>query len=223
MNAAAPFRSILWRDDAVTHAVEATPDFFGDLGLDKIVADVIGWKYAAYDLAPFFHAPLDDADEIAWMRGGTYQVARKIEMNIEIWDADRVSDQENVFGRSKAEGAPLSGKKEFDTPNFTKAVDGKPVMPPTSHVALASPENNNGVRILRRSYNYTDGINQYGQLDAGLLFIAYMNDPAHFIALQTKLGSSDLLNEYISHIGSAIFAVPPAPAKGHYLGEALFA
>ena len=65
MNAAAPFRSILWRDDAVTHAVEATPDFFGDLGLDKIVADVIGWKYAAYDLAPFFHAPLDDADEIA--------------------------------------------------------------------------------------------------------------------------------------------------------------
>jgi deferrochelatase/peroxidase EfeB len=50
-----------------------------------------------------------------------------------------------------------------------------------------------------------------------------MNDPAHFIQLQTKLGSSDLLNEYISHIGSAIFAVPPAPAKGHYIGEALFA
>jgi deferrochelatase/peroxidase EfeB len=165
----------------------------------------------------------DSAGDVDWMTGGTYQVARKIEMNIEIWDADRVSDQERIFARTKAEGAPLTGTKEFDTPDFHRTSGGKPVIDPKSHVALAAHENNNGVRILRRSYNYTDGINQYGQLDAGLLFIAYMNDPAHFIALQTKLGSSDLLNEYISHIGSAIFAVPPAPAKGHYIGEALFA
>jgi len=164
----------------------------------------------------------DDSDEIAWMRGGTYQVARKIEMNIEIWDADRISDQEDVFGRSKAEGAPLTGRHEFDTPDFAKVVDGKPVIPVTSHVALAAHENNNGIRILRRSYNYTDGINELGHLDAGLLFIAYMNDPGHFIQLQTKLGSSDRLNEYISHVGSGIFAVPPAPKKGHYLGEELF-
>jgi deferrochelatase/peroxidase EfeB len=165
----------------------------------------------------------DSAGDVDWMTGGSYQVARKIEMNIEIWDADRVSDQERIFARTKAEGAPLTGTKEFDTPDFHRTSGGKPVIDPKSHVALAAHENNNGVRILRRSYNYTDGINQYGQLDAGLLFIAYMNDPAHFIALQTKLGGSDLLNEYISHIGSAIFAVPPAPAKGHYIGEALFA
>jgi deferrochelatase/peroxidase EfeB len=165
----------------------------------------------------------DSDGDVDWMTGGTYQVARKIEMNIEIWDADRVSDQERIFARTKAEGAPLTGTKEFDTPDFHRTSGGKPVIDPKSHVALAAHENNNGVRILRRSYNYTDGINQYGQLDAGLLFIAYMNDPAHFIQLQTKLGSSDLLNEYISHIGSAIFAVPPAPAKGHYIGEALFA
>ena len=164
----------------------------------------------------------DDADEVDWMRGGTYQVARKIEMNIEIWDADRVSDQEHVFGRTKAEGAPLTGAKEFDTPDFHRTHGGAEVIDPKAHIALAAHENNNGVRILRRSYNYTDGINQYGQLDAGLLFIAYMNNPNHFIQLQTKLGSSDLLNEYISHVGSGIFAVPPAPRKGHYLGEQLF-
>ena len=165
----------------------------------------------------------DSAGDVDWMTGGCYQVARKIEMNIEIWDADRVSDQERIFARAKGNGAPLTGTKEFDTPDFHRTAGGRPVIDPTSHVALAAHENNNGVRILRRSYNYTDGINQFGQLDAGLLFIAYMNDPAHFIQLQTKLGSSDLLNEYISHIGSAIFAVPPAPAKGHYLAEALFA
>lgn len=159
-----------------------------------------------------------------WLAGGAYQVVRKIEMNIEIWDADPVDDQQHVFGRSKSEGSPLSGTKEFDTPDFHKAgeVDGLAI-PATSHVALAAHENNDGVKILRRSYNYTDGINQYGQLDAGLLFIAYVNDPAHFVRLQTKLGSSDRLNEYISHIGSGLFAVPPAPAAGHYVGEKLFA
>ncbi|MEJ1230914.1 MAG: hypothetical protein WDM88_10380 [Galbitalea sp.] len=93
---------------------------------------------------------------------------------------------------------------------------------PTAHIRLAAYENNGGLRILRRSYNYTDGINQYGLLDAGLLFISYQNDPAHFEALQTKLGASDALNEYISHIGSGIFFVPPAPRPGHYIAEGMF-
>jgi len=159
-----------------------------------------------------------------WMAGGTYQIARKIQMNLEIWDADMVSDQENIFGRSKLDGAPLSGGKEMTTPDFTaKGKDGKTKIPVLSHIALAAHENNDGIQILRRGYNYTDGINQYGQLDAGLLFVCYQNDPAHFVTLQTKLGASDLMNEYIQHIGSGIFAVPPAPRTGHYIGEQLFA
>jgi deferrochelatase/peroxidase EfeB len=161
-------------------------------------------------------------DDVGWMNGGTYQVARKIRMNIETWDADRVSDQEQVIGRSKVVGAPLSGAHEFDTPDFHARRHGKADISPVSHIALAAHENNGGIRILRRSYNYTDGINPFGQLDAGLLFIAYMNDPDHFVKLQTKLGGSDLLNEYISHIGSAVFAVPPAPKPGSYLAQALF-
>lgn len=161
--------------------------------------------------------------DAGWMTGGTYQVARKIKMHIENWDGDRISDQERIFARTKGEGAPLSGSKETDTPDFAKTDDsGTKVIDPRSHIALAAHENNNGVLIQRRSYNYTDGLNAQGLLDAGLLFIAYMNDPQHFITLQTKLGSSDLLNEYIEHIGSAIFAVPPAPVTGGYIGQALF-
>jgi deferrochelatase/peroxidase EfeB len=49
-----------------------------------------------------------------------------------------------------------------------------------------------------------------------------MNDPDQFVRLQRKLGGSDLLNEYIDHVGSGVFAVPPAPKQGHYLAEALF-
>jgi deferrochelatase/peroxidase EfeB len=175
----------------------------------------------------------DDADfeQFVWtkdgarlQRYGTYQVVRKIQMHIENWDTDRVSDQNNVLGRHKISGAPLTGSDEFDTPDFgRKDADGKLVIPPTAHIRLAAHENNGGIKILRRSYNYTDGINQFGLLDAGLLFIAYMNDPAHFEAIQTRLGASDGLNEYISHIGSAIFFVPPAPKKGSYIGEVLFA
>ncbi len=163
-------------------------------------------------------------DGPAWQRGGTYQVARKILLNIENWDTDRVSDQNNVIGRFKISGAPLTGAEEFDTPDFGKMdADGKPVIPATAHIRLAAHENNGGIKILRRSYNYTDGVNAVGQLDAGLLFIAYMRDPGSFETLQAKLGASDGLNEYLSHIGSAIFFVPPAPREGSYIGEQMFA
>lgn len=163
------------------------------------------------------------ADGPAWQRRGTYQVVRKISMNLENWDTNRVGNQNRVFGRHKLSGAPLSGTREFDTPDFTRlGADGKPMIPLNAHIALAAHENNGGLKILRRSYNYTDGIGPYGQLSAGLLFISYQNDPAHFEALQTKLGAADALNEYISHIGSAVFFVPPAPAEGHHIAQEMF-
>lgn len=160
--------------------------------------------------------------DAGWMTGGTYQVARKILMTIETWDFDRISDQQRIFGRTKDEGAPLSGEKEFDTPDFELKTDGAHVIDQASHIALAAPENNAGVKILRRGYNFTDGLNDQGLLDAGLLFISYQNDPQHFVDLQAKLGRFDLLNEYIRHVGSAIFAVPPAPKTGRYIAQELF-
>jgi deferrochelatase/peroxidase EfeB len=168
------------------------------------------------------HVWADPGDQ-AWMAGGTYQVARKIQMNIEVWDADHIGDQQTVFGRKKLDGAPLSGGSEHTTPDFhAHDASGDLRISDTAHIALAAHENNGGIKILRRSYNYTDGIDQFGQMDAGLMFIAYVNDPGNFVTLQKKLGASDRLNEYISHIGSAVFAVPGAPRVGHYIGERLF-
>ena len=117
----------------------------------------------------------------------------------------------------------MTGEDEFDSPDFAKVdANGELVIDPTSHIRLAAFENNGGVRILRRSYNYTDGITEYGVLDAGLLFVSYQNDPAYFELLQTRLGAADALNEYIRHIGSAIFFIPPAPQEGSYLAQGLF-
>lgn len=159
-----------------------------------------------------------------WTRHGTYQVVRKIQMHIENWDTDRVSDQNAVFGRHKVTGAPLTGTQEFDEPDFAKQdATGAPVIPATAHIRLAAHENNDGVKILRRGFNYTDGINQFGFLDGGLLFVSYQNDPAHFEVLQSRLSRSDALNEYITHIGSGIFFVPPAPREGSYIAAGLFA
>jgi deferrochelatase/peroxidase EfeB len=158
-----------------------------------------------------------------WVNGGTYQVVRKIRMLLETWDTDRVGNQQAIFGRHKEVGSPLTGAGEFDTPNFSaKDGNGKPVIDPLSHVALAARENNDGIMIRRRSYNYTDGLDNNGALNAGLLFVSYQNDPGNFIRIQNRLGAHDLLNEYIRHIGSAIFIVPPAPEEGHYLAQALF-
>lgn len=163
-------------------------------------------------------------DGPAWQRHGSYQIVRKIQMHIESWDTDFIGDQNRIFGRHKVSGAPLTGTHEFDTPDFD-ATDaaGNPVIDPIAHIRLAAHENNEGIKILRRSFNYTDGINEFGLLDAGLLFISYQNDPAHFETLQRKLGAADSLNEYITHIGSAIFFVPPAPREGSYIAAPLFA
>ncbi|HZY76842.1 MAG TPA: iron uptake transporter deferrochelatase/peroxidase subunit [Jatrophihabitantaceae bacterium] len=167
----------------------------------------------------------DETDQ-AWMRGGSYLVSRRIRMLIESWDTDYLADQENVFGRFKVSGAPLTGTNEFDPVDLNaKKPDGTPVIPLNAHIRLASHVTNNGIRILRRGYSYTDGIDQEtGLLDAGLFFIVFCKD-AHqqFVPLQRRLGQHDSLNEYIRHTSSALFAVPPGlSGPGDYYGKALF-
>ena len=93
-----------------------------------------------------------------WLRGGSYLVARKIRMFVENWDRDYLRDQENVIGRAKVSGAPLSGGSEFSTPDFTANGADGPAIPADAHIRLASPEHNGGIHILRRGYSFTDGI-----------------------------------------------------------------
>jgi deferrochelatase/peroxidase EfeB len=158
-----------------------------------------------------------------WLRGGSYLVVRKIRIFIENWDRDYLQDQENVIGRAKTSGAPLSGGTEFSPPDFTATgSDGRPAIPAHAHIRLASFEHNGGTRILRRGYSFTDGIDsQTGTLLGGLLFIAFMKDPGQFVRIQRSL-AADSLNEYTHHTGSAVFACPPGLRRGQYWGDDLF-
>jgi deferrochelatase/peroxidase EfeB len=159
----------------------------------------------------------------AWLRGGSYLVARKIRIFVENWDRDYLQDQENVIGRAKASGAPLGGGTEFTRPDFAaRDAGGQPVIPADAHIRLASFEHNGGTRILRRGYSFTDGIDpRAGTLLGGLFFIAFMKDPAQFIRLQRAL-AADALNEYVHHTSSAVFACPPGLRRGQHWGDSLF-
>jgi deferrochelatase/peroxidase EfeB len=167
----------------------------------------------------------DETDQ-PWMVDGSYLVSRRIRMSLESWDADYLADQQRVFGRFKDTGAPLTGHQEFDAVNLTaKTASGTPVIPLDAHIRLASHATNDGIRILRRGYSFTDGIDpRTGQFDAGLFFIAFQkNAHTQFVPLQTRLGTNDALNEYITHTSSALFAVPPGlHAVGDWFGRRLF-
>lgn len=155
-----------------------------------------------------------------WLAGGTYLVARRIRMTVEAWDRTRLSEQERVIGRTKVTGAPLTGGVEADDVDLDATSSaGSPVVDIDAHVRLAHPTTV-GTRLLRRPFNYVQGITGVGQMDAGLIFLAFQRSPEQFTTIQRSL-SSDLLNEYIRHIGSAVFAIFPGASDDTYVGQAL--
>ena len=164
-------------------------------------------------------------DGPSWMDGGAYLVTRKIRMVVETWDRTPLAEQEAIFGRVKGSGAVLGKSAEFDQPDFNAlGPDGSPVVGENAHIRLAHPDFNNGSRLLRRGYNFVDGSDGLGRLNAGLFFMAYQRDPQkQFVPVQRQLASRDLLNEYIRHVSSGLFACPPGVrGPDDHWGRALF-
>ncbi|MCV7227821.1 iron uptake transporter deferrochelatase/peroxidase subunit [Mycolicibacterium komossense] len=157
------------------------------------------------------HVWVADGDGPKWLTGGSYLITRRIRMRIENWDRTTLLEQERVIGRQKGSGAPNGLTQEFQELNFDlKDKKNAPLIDKDAHVRLASPQHLGGIEILRRGYNFTDGSDGFGHLDAGLFFIAFVRNPdTSFIPMQTELSRRDALNEYITHTGSAIFAIPP--------------
>lgn len=167
------------------------------------------------------HVWVPEGDGPSWMVGGTYLVARRIRMLIEVWDRVSLGEQEASIGRLKYSGAPIGKEDEFDPVDLeAKDENGEPLIAP---VRLARQDE--GEKILRRGYSYTDGFDaERGQLDAGLFFISFQRDPhKQFVPLQQRLAANDRLNEYIRHTSSALFACPPGATQNGFVGERLFA
>jgi len=169
----------------------------------------------------------------AWMRRGSYMVARRIRIALEHWDRTPVSFQEQTVGRTKVAGAPIGSKAEHDPANLAATdADGNPVIAENAHVRMATVTAG-GARILRRGYSYNDGLSftaerwppwrQGMEYDSGLLFVAYQKDPrTGFIRMFEKMAKFDMLNQFVTHTGGGIFACPPGVGPGGFIGAGLF-
>lgn len=164
-----------------------------------------------------------------WMIGGTYVVVRRIRIDLARWDALPVDEQERVIGRHKRSGAPLGGTRESEAPDLSaRGPGGRLVIPVDAHVRVASPQENWGQMLLRRSYAYDNGVVAVGggvpALDAGLLFVAYQNNPrTAFIPIFEQLAERDALSPFVTHTASAVAALPSGAAgPGDWIGRRLF-
>ncbi len=164
-------------------------------------------------------------DGPGWMAGGSYLIARRIKILFDVWDTTTLEDQQRVIGRDKLTGAPLGSRSEYDLVDLqATGTSGELLIPADAHIRLANPQNNNGQRILRRGYSYSEAVEPgSGEIDAGLFFIAFQRSPGRqFIPLQRRLAASDALNRHTLHTSSAIFACPPGAQPGGFIGDTLF-
>ncbi|MFJ1972737.1 iron uptake transporter deferrochelatase/peroxidase subunit [Streptomyces sp. NPDC087903] len=167
--------------------------------------------------------PASGSADPAWMANGSYAVVRRIRMLLDDWEQLSVRAQENVIGRRKADGAPLSGGTETTAMDLEKTdAQGNYVVAVNAHARITRPDQNGGAAMLRRPFSYHDGIDADGVPDAGLLFICWQADPVRgFVPVQRKLDRGDALSQYVRHEASGLFAVPGGAAAGEYVGQRL--
>ena len=175
-----------------------------------------------HDEAAFDRHVWDDRPVAGWFAGGTVVVIRRIRAEMDSWDELDRKSKELTVGRRLDTGAPLTGSAESDEPDLDAAVNGIPVIPPNAHVALARHRTEDE-QFLRRPYNYDDPPGADRTSDSGLIFAAFQRDPARqFVPVQERLAAADALNQWITTVGSATFAIlPGVPAAGGYLGQSL--
>ena len=208
-------------------------------GYDPAVTprNLMGFKDGTFNVQVGDPAALDThvwvGPEGGWLQGGTYVVARPIRIALEHWDRMKLAFQEQTVGRTKLEGAPIGHTHEFDAIDLDSVdADGNPQIAENAHVRLAAPQSNGGAQILRRGYSYDNGVSMVAErwppwrhameLDAGLLFVCYQRDPrTGFIRIFDRMSKFDMMNQFVTHVGGGMFAVPRGVAQGRYVGQEL--
>jgi dye decolorizing peroxidase len=210
------FATVRWSQRGFTRAKGTEPDAATPRNLFGQRDGTINPRGAAeLDTAVWSRSP-------DWLVGGSMLVLRRIAMDLEAWDDLGRPAREFALARRMSDGAPTSGGSEFDEPDLKRLdAQGLPVVDPSAHAVVAKAQNPAEV-MLRRGYSYDDPPARDGSPNSGLIFAAYQADAATaFVPVQRRLAEKDALNTWITHIGSATFAVPPGCPEGGYLGQQL--
>jgi deferrochelatase/peroxidase EfeB len=161
--------------------------------------------------------------EPSWATGGTYLVVRTIRQHVEFWDRVGMLEQERMIGRDRVTGAPLGGTYEFQNPRYDLDPRGRRI-PLDAHIRLANPRTPGTAdeRILRRGYNYHRGVDPAGDLDQGLVFVAFNQDPERqFTTIQRRL-ETEPMTDYVTPVGGGYFFAPRGAAgAGDWVGSGL--
>jgi deferrochelatase/peroxidase EfeB len=211
-----------WMLDGYNRRTEAGP---GEAG----VRNLMGFVDGTANLRPQDAAVMDryvwvqaGDGEPAWATGGSYHVVRVIRMFVEFWDRTKLSEQEALIGRRKANGAPLDGQKEADIPNYAADPAGT-ATPLDAHIRLANPRTTatDEDLIFRKGLSFSRGFDGSGRLDQGLAFVSYQRRMGQFLRTQARL-QGEPLEEYIQPQGGGFFFALPGAPEGSWLGRPLF-
>lgn len=214
----ASFAEPLWQQQGFRTARGADPE---GTTMRNLMGQVDGTVNPATDDDEDLQSVVWNGESDGWMQNGTVMVLRRIRMELDTWDMVDRPGREQTMGRRLSDGAPLTAgpdegehtPADFDAKNAL----GLPVIPSASHVRRSHSTDPNE-RILRRAVNYDDGD------EAGLLFICYQRNPLQqFVPIQKRIDEGDLLNEWVTHVGSAVFAMLPGFSPGESIGATLFA
>lgn len=215
------FTSIAWIQSGFRRSYGSEPDSHTQRNLMGQLDGTVNMQAGTSDFASVVWSGA--TSNPAWLEGGTGMVIRRIRMRLDTWDLLDRSGREESIGRRIESGAPLTGTKEHDEPDYgAKNALGFPVIAEFAHIRRARPETPDE-RMFRRVYNF-DEVPKPGEVsDSGLIFTAFQYDVTRqYTPVQRRLDDLDLLNEWIDHIGSAVFAIPPGCQPGGFVGDSLF-
>ena len=159
---------------------------------------------------------LDEPSSASPLAGTTVLVVRRLRLDLAGFAALAVPHQEQIVGRRKDTGAPLSGGAQDTAIDLeAKTADGRYVVPADSHARLAHPAATGKPLMLRRGYSYLNSAD-----DAGLLFVSYQRDVGSFVQTQYRLDQGDALMRFAQATASGAFLVLPGFDAQRPLGAA---